>query len=374
MAGGLVAALVLAACGSARPAASSHPAAAADEVTPLATSMISPDGTSWAIVDMGGLATQHQNFWQLFTRPAASPTWRLATPLGVADNGGLVVAATGANSMVTGFRPSQDLTFSPLASTADGGANWSPGGPLPGGLANAPDALAAGPAGQLIAVTSSGGALLRTGPQAGWTRLTTLRQLAATAAGRSCGLTALTGAAFGPGGTVLLAGDCGRARQLGIFAQAGGTWTLRPPVLPDYGSTRVLSLATAGSVTTAVIGVGSGQSGGLVVAWLNAGGDWTSSAELHTGSATVLSASIWPGGAAGVVLSGSSAAVLTGPSARWQRFGSLPASTATLARGPDGQVEALSAKGATASVWDVKSGSWALAQTIKVQIPYGSSG
>src|SRR4029077_12557152 len=271
-------------CGSASPTTGPHPAAA-DQVTPLATSMISPDGTSWAIVDMGGLATQHQNFWQLFTRPVASPTWRLATPLGVADNGGLVVAATGANSMVTGFRPSQDLTFSPLASTADGGTNWSPGGPLPGGLADAPDALAAGPTGQLVAVTSTGEALLRTGPQAGWTRLTTLRQLAATAAGHSCGLTALTGAAFGPGGTVLLTGDCGRARQLGIFAQAGGTWTLRPPVLPDSSSTRVLSLATARSVTTALIGVRSGQSGGLIVAWLRASGDWTSSAELHTGSA-----------------------------------------------------------------------------------------
>ena len=77
-------------------------------------------------------------------RPAGPATWRLATPPGVADNGGLVVTGTGGASLLTGFVPSQDLTFSPLAATSDNGASWSPAGPVNPGLADAPDALAAG--------------------------------------------------------------------------------------------------------------------------------------------------------------------------------------------------------------------------------------
>jgi hypothetical protein len=45
---------------------------------------------------MGGSAAEHNNFWQLFVRPAATGKWRLATPPGVASNGGLVVASPGA--------------------------------------------------------------------------------------------------------------------------------------------------------------------------------------------------------------------------------------------------------------------------------------
>src|ERR1019366_4915858 len=50
---------------------------------------------------------------------APAPSWKLVTPVAVADNGGLVVATTGPQSLVTGFRPSQDLTFSPITATSD---------------------------------------------------------------------------------------------------------------------------------------------------------------------------------------------------------------------------------------------------------------
>ncbi len=90
---------------------------------------------------MGGSAAQENNFWELFVRPTGTAPWRLATPAGVADNGGLEVAGTGGPSLVTGFRPSQDLTFSPLATTADGGASWvrpACGESRPGGHARTP--------------------------------------------------------------------------------------------------------------------------------------------------------------------------------------------------------------------------------------------
>ena len=105
---------------------------------------------------MGGSAAQDDNFWQVFVRPTATGGWRQVTPPGVADNGGLVVASPGSGSLVTAFRPSQHLTYTPLAASTDNGANWSSAGPLNASLASAADALAAGPNGQLMALTSGG--------------------------------------------------------------------------------------------------------------------------------------------------------------------------------------------------------------------------
>ena len=64
-------------------------------------------------------------------RPAAN-RWKLVTPPGTADNGGLVLAA-GGPEMITAFRPSQDLTYTPLTQTSDGGQGWSR--PQPAGRA-----------------------------------------------------------------------------------------------------------------------------------------------------------------------------------------------------------------------------------------------
>ena len=93
---------------------------------------------------MGGPAASHDNFWQLFVRPAGTSKWHLVTPPGVASNGGLVIAGLGAGPVVAGFRPSQDLSYSPLATTHDNGTAWTPG-LLDAGLADVPDALAAAP-------------------------------------------------------------------------------------------------------------------------------------------------------------------------------------------------------------------------------------
>ena len=85
----------------------------------LSTSLTTAQGT-WAIAVMGGSAASHNNFWQLFVRRANTGRWSLATPEGVADNGGLV-AAGGNGSLVVGFRPSQELAYSPLATSTDAG-------------------------------------------------------------------------------------------------------------------------------------------------------------------------------------------------------------------------------------------------------------
>ena len=82
----LAATMLAAGCGStvSRAAAPASPAAPPS----LATSLATATGT-WAVAVMGGSAASHNNFWQLFVRPAGTSTWRLATPPGVASNGGL---------------------------------------------------------------------------------------------------------------------------------------------------------------------------------------------------------------------------------------------------------------------------------------------
>jgi hypothetical protein len=189
----LAAILLAAICGAVRAAATPGAAPPGAARPSLVTSLTVPGGTSWAVVEMGGSRSQHNNFWQLVTRRAGSARWALATPPGVADNGGLVAAPLGGPALVAGFNPSQDLTFSPLASTRDRGADWTPG-LLPAGLAGVPSALAAGPGGKLIALTRRGEAELSAPGGAGWKRLASLASVAATPAGRSCGLTGLTAA------------------------------------------------------------------------------------------------------------------------------------------------------------------------------------
>ena len=124
---------------------------------PLATSLVTAQGT-WAVAVMGGLSRPQQNgFWQLFVRPAGASNWSLVTPPGVADNGGLVAAgAAGGTSLLVGVRPSQHLAFSPLAASSDTGKSWAPG-LLDADLADVPDAMAVGASGQALALLHDGG-------------------------------------------------------------------------------------------------------------------------------------------------------------------------------------------------------------------------
>ena len=108
--------------------------------TPLATSVQAGGGT-WATVAMGDLGQPLDTFWQLLFRPSRASSWSdRVEATAVATNGGLVLAS-GSNSLVVGVRPSNNLTFSPLISTSDGGRSWS-NGLLNQGLVSRPQALA----------------------------------------------------------------------------------------------------------------------------------------------------------------------------------------------------------------------------------------
>jgi hypothetical protein len=363
-------------CGSAAPA---RPARAALKVppAPLDTAITTTAGT-WAAVVMGGSAAQYNNFWQLFVLPSGSTQWKLVTPPGTADNGGLVMAAGTGGGLITAFRPSQLLTYTPLVQTSDLGHNWSALNPLDAALASTPDSLAAQPgAGKLLALTGIGTAEQGTSGGTSWTTLATARALAGTQAGKSCGLRALTAVAYTSAGTPLLAGTCARPGAVGIFVPADHSWQNAGPALPGplaHQPITVLRLGTADNQTSALLAVGTGEHATLIAAWLASGGSsWTISPPLTTGVHGVTAASFGPGQTAAVITAGGQGAVLA--QGHWQPLPALPPTTAALAVGAGGTADALAVHKATLTVWRLASGNggWTRAQVLSVPIQYGSS-
>ena len=367
------AALLGAGCGQ----ASQH---AGSPARPAALSMATSAGTAsgtWAVVVMGGPAATHNDFWQLLTRPPGSWTWRLATPPGVASNGGLVAAPAGGRSLVAAFRPSQGLSFSPLAITGDGGTVWS-AGVLDAPLAGLPGALAASPGdGRLLALLKGGAAELSAPGGTRWARLATLHSLASTAAGRRCGISGLTGASFGPSNLPVLAGTCTRRATAGVFTLRAGTWHLAGPVLPPAlaGPVRVLTLSAAGGRQTALLAAGAGARAVLLAAWSRSG-RWALSPVLPLHGAQVRSVSVAASGGTTVMLNGNAAVALAAKGASWRRLPAVPHGCQALALGPGGRIDALAPAGSTLTDWALTRGSatWARAQTLHVPIEYGSSG
>ncbi len=377
LAAGLV--MLVAGCGT----QTTPPAASALRVqtAPLSTSLVTAQGT-WAVAVMGGSAASENNFWQLFVRPAGASHWSLVTPEGVADNGGLV--ATGAGpSLLVGFRPSQSLAFSPLASSGDTGQHWTPG-LLDADLADVPDAMAVAPSGQALALLADGA--IETADTAGaataggWSRLTTRSALVASTPGRECGLVAVNAVSFGQNNVPMAAGSCVRRGVAGVFADTGGAWRAAGPVLPaGFGrdQVQVLGLASTGGGSAALLLAG----GDLLAAWSD-GASWTVSAPLAAGG--VSASGFGPDGpaAAGgkassvwVLLGGGRAETIGAPGASWRALPAVPAGTATLAPGSGASpYDALAVAGSRLTVWRLTAGAWTKVQVINVPITYGSSG
>jgi hypothetical protein len=384
----LAAVALTAGCGA---AASSGPGAAA-QAPPggapfLATSLVTPAGT-WAIAVMGGSVVSHNNFWQMFARPPGSTVWKLVTPAGVADNGGLVAASVTAGPLIAGIRPSQLLTYTPLALTRDGGRAWSPTGPLDAALAAVPDALAAAPGtgraaagtGRLLALLTNGTVKTAVPGYTRWASLTSQRSIAVTPAGRRCGLASLTAVTATPAGVPLLAGRCSRPGAAGIFAGANGTWQAAGPALPaglDHQAVTVLRLTRTSTGNAALLETGTGADASLLAAWsAGNGAHWALSPPFRLHGARLASASFGSGGAVSLVLAGNRSAAITGAGAAWRPLPALPAGTATLAPGPSGGFDALAVHRTRLTVWQLAPGTagWRTTQTMNVPVQFGSSG
>jgi len=355
--------LTAAACAAPRPvpartgAAPEPPAPA----VPLTTSLATAAG-SWAVVPVSSRPV----FWQVLVRPGTAGTWRLDTPPGAASNGGLVAAAEpdGAGGLTVAFRPTQDLTFTPLAATAPGGTAWTAAPPLRARITASPDALAV--SGRVMAAVAGSGAV-----EASTDGGTTWRTLPGPAP-RACGAVRITslsvtgptgllaGGACGPGGTaVLLSG-----------ALAGPSAGWRTVSLPVPG--RLVRLAGRRALVRAP--------GGLVVLReARAAGRgvprWSASAPLPVTGTPV--ASGWLGSSgAWALLPGGGAAVITGSRTAWRTLPRVPARTAALASGPGGSADALAVSGPDVVVWrnGPSASRWTRVQTVRVPVQYGSSG
>jgi hypothetical protein len=387
-----VAAGALAGCSSsssapsaaAGPAAASSPAASSAPAVSLATSLSTPKD-SWAIVPMSANPT----FWEVFVRPASSATWQLVTPPGVADNGGLVAAADTDSGLTVAVRPSQDLDFTPVSTTADAGANWSTDGPISQGVAASPDALAVSGR-QLATVLDNGTVEASSDAGSSWRTLAKPGAIAASAAGQKCAAVHVSSVSFGPVPTqVLAAGECGATGAAGLFAYSAGDGWQR------------VSLPVSGPLVRFGAGTALVQAAdGLTALWADNALHWYAYAPLSS-SATPAPASsaAWTasaalpvtnpvtasGGLAGatatssdgtwVLLPGGQAATISGPGQQWLLLPPTPAHTTVLASGPGTSLDALAVSGSTLTVWQLDRGAtvWAKEQTISVPLQLGSS-
>ena len=273
----LTCALLLAAavtgCGSAITPPEVTSSRATEAAVALATTVTTASGV-WAVVVMGGSAAQENNFWQLFTVPARGSRWSLVTPPAVADNGGLVTAADsgGTSQLRVAFRPSQSLTFSPLASTADGGHTWTTG-LLDAPIAAAPDALAARGT-TMVALLTNGTIERSASGGASWSTFARPGAIAASAAGNRCQVTALTAISLTSSGTPLAGAACSAKGSPGIFAYTQGSWRGTGPALTGSLASqpvRVLRLTGTAAGNTALLMAGTGSHARLYATWTSDG-------------------------------------------------------------------------------------------------------
>ena len=326
---------------------------------------------------MGDLGQVANTFWQLFYRPTGGVRWSLVTPPGVADNGGLVLTRRSA-SVTVAFVPSQDLLFTPLASSSDDGADWNPA-VLPAAIDPVPDALGPAPGGtSQWAVTASGTRVTRVAGTAQRTGTVVTTATLEQASGGSC-RTVRVDALAGNGTSTFAGATCLVARRAPVFETVGDGWRVVGPELSSPSPVSVLRLAAAGDALQAMVARSSGAS--IVVRLMSSndsGTTWTWSAPLRLRpTATLVSVSPGPGARWTVVwrpAGGSKrlGAIISG--SKWSTVTTLPPGTQVLTTGAGTELQALATKGSRLTVWQLDVGHWVSVLTTTVPIQYGSSG
>ncbi len=372
-------AVCLAACASsANSVATDSPTSGGPTGIPLASSRSTPTGV-WSALPMGDLSQSVNTFWELVDSATGSAVWELATPPGVASNGGLVLSSGTSATVVAGFEPSIDLRFSPLATSSDQGATWSPG-VLPGGLAPVPDAIASSGEGRHLALSRAGGGsvMVNGGDLVQWIHLASIRDV--TGSDRSCGLDVLTAVSFAPNGDALVGGGCARGTDAGVFEREGGSWRpVGPPLPAAPRPVVVVRLQSDGSGTSALVSEGSGGSRRLVaLRRARSSANWSVSAALPLGTSSLTSTAVTAAGGFVVTAArrsgGVSVSVVEPSEPDWSRLVDPPDGTSVVAAPAGGAFEALAPHGSKLHVYRLHAGSWAPTQVLDVPIQYGSSG
>jgi hypothetical protein len=379
----------------------------ADPALPLASATTTAS-TASLVVAMGHLDDPANTFWQLFLRPTPGTTWRLETPPGVADNGGLVAALPAAGPLTAGFLTSAQLEFSPVAQSTDGGSTWMPGF-LPTALVPAPDAMAVGSGGTLLALVATSGqtVLTSTGDPSTWHPLVTSAVLARALP--ACGVARVTAVAFDQLGRPVVGVQCTRDGTLGVLTgdalqspfldpRPGSPITWRPlePSTPVPGTVTVLRLESTPSGPVGVDEVHSGSTTSLEAVWAQGtnGASVQSATDPVPPGWTVAATAVGGSGGEGVavLLSGPGSArrieVTPGPSPpailppgsdagltpAWTGLPTVPAGASAVAT-VGGEVDAFVVSGSQLTVWALAPGTaaWTRAAVVDVPLQYGSS-
>ncbi len=386
-------AIALAACGS-TPSTDAFPVPAG---LPAAQALPGSGGT-WATLAMGHYDDPLNTFGEVFYRSGCAGAsscsggfhWTLATPPGVASNGGIMVAANPDGGLTTGFGVSLDLRFSPLAETADAGSVWT-GGILPVALAAVPDALAASGATQRLALAApapvaNGGVLVSTNDLSTWTRLAGRGAIIPAASAAGCVLGSLSAVAITTQGDDLVAGDCTGGGRAGIFrvGKSGRPVTVSaigPPVpSADGAEVRVVRLIAIGGVLSALLRQGTGSRSWLELATsTDSGATWTVSPSVAT-SRPVLATGVTATGGFVVLLGGAGRgggrgqAAVVEPGLPWSVLATPPAGAAVISYGTgDGAIEALVPSDSVLDVDRLGAGGWHRVQELQVPLQFGST-
>jgi hypothetical protein len=350
--------------------------AAVGPVIPLTSSTV-VGTTTWATLAMGHLDDPLNTFWQLLALTGGA-SWQLATPPGVASNGGLAISAL-PTTVLAGFGPSQDLLYSPLARTSDQGSSWQPG-VLPAGLSPVPDALVEGDKPLALLSTAGGKVVAGTGDLSTWTPVTTAAALRRQPAAAGCHLRSLTAVTIDADGSTVVGASCTRGGRVGLFASSSTGFMFTGPDMPgaDGGSTQVVRLDQTAAGTAALVSTGSGPAARLFGMWSTDGlRTWTVSAALPLNGSSLLSTGVTAAGGFVVTARGGgtarSSSTLTPAGSPWRPLPPPPSGTTAVTATPVGGYDALAPVGSTLSVYGLVGGGWTRVQQLRVAIQYGSS-
>jgi hypothetical protein len=330
------------------------------------------------------VAVPTSGFWQLLFQKG-SGQWTLATPPGVADNGGLVLSRAGSAGIEVGIRPSHLLEFTPLALMSRPGGHWAPS-VLDAPLADEPDALVANPTRSGVVITGGRRPQLL---EAGGTTPSQLSSLALLKRRLpSCSPAALTAAAE-DAGTPVLGLDCRRPRTVGIVT---APWSspryAAPRLLGAAGDdVTVLRLSVSGTRWSALLAArpvtGTGGVSLFGASSSDAGAAWRVSpglalgpldGQLVTDPYGPAGWAVWQGGAGHVIH-------LISAGRSWTASAAPPQNTVAVAVSPGGRLTAFATrtKSLRLTVYGLTTGTagtggrWTRQEEIFVPIEFGSS-
>jgi hypothetical protein len=338
------------------------------------------------VLAMGRLNDPSNTFWEVFLRPRDGTSWMLHTPPGVASNGGLVVAAPPTGPLTVGFMPSAELRFSPIAQSSDGGDTWSPG-ELPFPLIAAPDALAVGPRGDVLALVAKDGQRLvgASDESAAWHTLTSVQALKRYTP--SCDLRELTAVAFDAASQPVLGLGCDHAGEIGILAPIASSSGVAPSwhsIGPKLGGVRgaasVIRLESTANGPAGLAQVRTGNRVSLVAFWSKGTNQWSRPVRVSVPAGWSVKATATGGGVdqGFAVLLGSGerrrVEVIAGSGSTWTTIPLAPPGAGGVSDLAT-EVDTFVATGSRLAVWGWTSGaaSWHRIASINVPVPYGSS-